>query len=353
MAIQRRTFSQVPAPEMAPAAVAEHGGEVSAPAAADATSPDGEVETSQVLAGEPVAAESAPAAEPPLQRAQAALASNDADIARLADRRNALLLEDVLDEAAIARLDADLARHEHKRRTLGDRLVLLGAEQARLDAEAAAAAREARIVEVERTLVERDAAVMDLRDALVSANRAFQRAHELNIQIRAGWGWGHGKLGGTLTASSDLTQAVSAFLFKVGGRPPLTGGEFQPNATPQFPGARCPRLEWQQTPDRCPDLAAVYRLASKYASDAMRGITPVPEPVPASSDTTGKNLPVAEQSPVMPAVGITGTQSPNVPTLSAQMVEILRRQAELAMRDDPASEAEYLRNGELLREMSA
>jgi hypothetical protein len=357
LSIPRRTFrssSEPVTPIGLPDAVEtggenspEHAAEVLETVAAE-TPQDGPTEPASESA-ETVAAESAPAAPTALQRAQAAMGENDQAIAGLTAERNGLLLEDALDEAAIARIDAELARHQHRQKTLADRLTLLGAEQARLDAEEAARIREARIVEVERTLIERDAAVMDLRDHLVSANRAFQRVHELNLEARAGWGWGHGKLGGVLTAGSDLAREVASFIYKIGGKAPQSGGQYDPDVAPSFPGGRSPRIEMLQQPDRLPDLVAQYRAASRFASDIMRGLVSV-DAVPASPITIAGQ---AEQSPVMPAVEITGTQSPNVPQLSPAMVEILRRQAELAARDDPESEAEYLRNGELLREMSA
>jgi hypothetical protein len=352
--ITRRTFKSPAATTEIPSdGLAEPTGEVSAPTAADASSPETTPGAPTGLAGESIeteGGETPPAAETTLQRAQAALASNDADIARLIAERNALLLQDALDEAGIARIDAELARHEHKRRTLGDRLVLLGAEQARLDAEAAAAAREARITEVERLLIERDAAAADLQKYLCKAEAAFRRVHELSREARNGWSWPHGRVGAIMPGSADLVRAVASYLYKVGARPSRLGGEYTVDAPPNFPGGRCPRIELLQSPEVLPDLASEYRAASKFAADIMRGITP--DPVPAIPDTTGGMPPVAEQSPVMPALGITGAQS-NVPVLTPEMVEIIRRQMQLAMKDDPASAAEYEANGRLLQQMSA
>jgi hypothetical protein len=156
---------------------------------------------------------------------------------------------------------------------------------------------------------------------------------------------------------SDLTQAVSSFLFKIGGRPTQTGGQHQANVPPAFPGGRCPKIEWLQTPDRLPDLVAEYRLASKYASDVMRNVTRV-DAVPASPAMNGAAHPhlPANASPAeagQSSVGPPPQAAPQKAEPNPALARILARQAVLAMRDDPASEAEYIANGELVRELSA
>ena len=42
-----------------------------------------------------------------------------------------------------------------------------------------------------------------------------------------------------------------------------------------------------------------------------------------------------------------------MPALTPELARLLQRQHELAMRTDPASEAEYAANGELIKELSA
>jgi hypothetical protein len=295
--VQRRTFkSPIETPQDGPA-----------------ESADASVETE--------AADAPPAPESALQRAQAALAENDRAIAGLVAERNALLVQDEVDEAAIERLDVELAQHQRRAKTLTDRLSLLAAEAHRVETEQAGQAREAKITEVSHLFTSRDAAVADLRDHLVAAEQAFRRIHELNLEARAAWDWPHGRVGGTLTTPSDLTQAVSAFLFKIGGRPSQTGGQHQPNVPPAFPGGRCPKIEWLQTPDKLPDLAAQYREASRYASDVMRGTRA--DPAPASPASPG----VAPQSEAAPSnVERLPQVSPIRAEPNAELARVLRRQ---------------------------
>jgi hypothetical protein len=324
----------------------EHAGEVET--VTTETPQDGPTEPAGESA-ETVAADVTPVPESALQRAEAMAVETAARMEDLVAQRREVLLTGSDDQ--IAEVDAKVAVAERLLKTRSDRVSALREQAEREAAEQRAADREARIVETERLFIERDAAAADLRDSIVSAEAAFRRVHQLNLEARAAWKWPHGRVGATLTASSDLTQAVSAFIFKVGGRPPQTGGEYQPHVPPAFPGARCPRVEWQQAPDRCPDLAAQYREASRYASDIMRGNVPVPEPVPASPDTTETFVSV-EGRIAGQSTGPNGPVANNVPTLTPEMVEIIRRQMQLAMKDDPASAEEYRRNGELLASMS-
>lgn len=370
MSIPRRTFKAPAASaEMPSDSLADPADEVSAPAAADATSPDGEVDGPAELAGkaggaqscapapeaslelagasaEPVAVETPPAAQTPLQRAQAELASNDADIAHLVAERNGLLLQDALDEAGIARIDADLARHQHRQKTLTDRLTILGAEQARLEVEEAARAREAKITEVEALLARRNEAADDLQRSLLAAEEAFRKVHALGLEVRNGWSWPHGRGGVLLATSSDLVMQTQSYMFKIGGRPIQTGGQHQPDVPPGFPGARCPRFEWLHTPDRLPDLAAVYREASKFASDCMRGVVPAAVTPPAA---TAPDDQPAQAAPAAPSVA-----GPNVPPLSPEIVGLLQRQFALASRSSMTQddEREYEENGRRIQELS-
>jgi hypothetical protein len=330
MAIQRRVFqSAAPDPEMTPGAPAEPAGEPTETGAVDVT----------------------PAPETALGKAQTALAATDGELSALLAARAEALTAD--DDIRAMELDGEIAAKERLRKVQLDKVGLRQAEAQREAAAQAVQAREAQIVQTEHLFVSREAAVADLRDHLVAAEQAFRRVHELGQAARAAWPWPHGKTGATLTAPSDLTQAVSSFLFKIGGRPTQTGGQHQANVPPAFPGGRCPKIEWLQTPDKLPDLAAVYREASRYASDVMRGVRV--DAVPASPASPG----VAAQSddaqsaatviaPLPPPQAAPQKTEPN-PALA----KILARQAVLAMRDDPASEAEYIANGELVRELSA
>jgi predicted DNA-binding protein len=295
--------------------------------------------------GETGVTNEAPAPESALAKAQAALAENDQAIAGLVAERNALLVRDEVDETEVERIDGEIGRCQRRQKTLTDRLALLAAEAQREAAEHAAQAREAKITEVEHLFIARDAAAADLRDHLVAADQAFRKVYELGVAARAAWSWEHGQAGGTLTAAHDLTREVSSFLYRIAGRPASLGGIFQATVPPPFPGGKCPRIEWLQSPDKLPDLAAQYRDASRFASDIMRGVRADGAPNPASPADAGQSdAPVIEQLP---------TTSPIRATPNPELSKLLARQAVLAMREDPASEAEYIANGKLVQELSA
>jgi hypothetical protein len=290
-----------------------------------------------------------PVPETALAKAQADLAENDQAIAGLAAERNALLLQDDVDETAVERVDGELARHQRRQMTLTDRLSLLAAEAQREAAEQAAQVHEAKIIEAERLFIARDAAAMELRDHLAAAEAAFRKVYELGVAARAAWPWEHGRAGGTLTTAHDLVREVGAFLYKIGGRPALLGGQFPANVPPAFPGAKCPRIELLQLPDKLPDLAAEYGAASRYASDVMRGVVRV-DAVPPSPASPG----VAAEAPATTPPVVAAAAGPNVPSIGPEVRKLLERQNALASRDmSEADEREYQENSRLIQEMSA
>jgi hypothetical protein len=295
--VQRRTFqSPATVSEAAPEAIADAAGESGETGAPDVT----------------LVPDSA------LAKAQQALASNDADIARLVEQRNALLVRDEVDYTEVERIDGELARHQRRQKTLTDRLSLLAAETQREAAEQAAQAREAKIIETERIFIERDAAVDDLKVHLERAEAAFRRVHELNLEARAGWEWAHGRAGGTMTAASDLVRETASFLYKIGGRPAPLGGQFPPNVPPAFPGAKCPKIELLQSPARLPDLAAEYRLASKYASDVMRGVRVDTAPASTASPGDARQSAPTDTGPLPQVSPLKATPDPELSKLLAR-----------------------------------
>jgi hypothetical protein len=295
------------------------------------------------------AADVTPVPESALARAQQALASNDADIARLVEQRNGLLLQDEVNETEVECIDGELARHQRRQKTLTDRLSLLAAEAQRAEAEQAAQVHEAKIIEAERLFIARDAAAMDLRDHLVAAEAAFRKVYELGVAARAAWPWEHGRAGGTLTAAHDLVREVGAFLYKIGGRPALLGGQFPANVPPAFPGAKCPKIELLQLPDKLPDLVVQYRDASRFASDVMRGVVRV-DAVPPSPASPG----IAAEAPATTPPVVAAAAGPNVPSIGPEVRKLLERQNALASRDmSEADEREYQENSRLIQEMSA
>jgi hypothetical protein len=297
-----------------------------------------------------------PEADGPLQRAQASLAATDGELSALLDARAVALAAD--DDVRAMELDGEIAAKERLRKVQLDKVGLRQAEAQREAAAQAVQVREAQIVEVSHLFEARDAAVADLRDHLVAAEAAFRRVHELGQAARAAWPWPHGRVGATLTAASDLTQAVSAFLFKIGGRPSQTGGLHQASVPPAFPGGRCPQISLLQTPDRLPDLVAQYRDASRYASDVMRNVrVPVP-PEPLSKGAVSSSASPGDAAPsnVEPLPTRTGNDFPVAPqgaVPNPELARLLSRQNMLAMRDmSPADEVEYAEIGQQIAAIS-
>jgi hypothetical protein len=351
MAIQRRTFQP---PATAPEAV-ETGGENSPEPAGEVpetvapeTPRDGPVEAGGESA-ETGPADVIPVPETALAKAQAALASNDADIARLTAERNGLLICDEVDEEAIARIDSGLAQCQSRQRTLADRLSLLSAAAAREEVLQREAAREAKIVAAESLFSERLGLAEELAGHVKAADECFLRLLAANRVIETAWPWEPTRhAGAVLLGDRPMLMALKNEIYRVAGRPNPLGGQPDHEDGPGYPGGHPELLQWAQMPEKSSaPMADKFRLASDAASSIMR-VGRVVDAVPYS------NAGQAEQSPVMPAVEIMGTQSSNVPQISTAMVQILRRQAELVARDmSEADLAEYESNGRMIASMSA
>lgn len=69
------------------------------------------------------------------------------------------------------------------------------------------------------------------------------------------------------------------YLYKVGATLHLGGGTFDMDRMiPSFPGALCPRLEWQLLPDAIPSMSDVLREKSEYAAKVLDAGVVAPEP---------------------------------------------------------------------------
>jgi hypothetical protein len=343
------------APETAPGVAGETGGTVATetpqagPVEADgaqdcAPAPEASLEPASEPA-ETAAAETPPAAQTPLERARAALAANAEALARLIRERDAALVADADDEAT--QIYDRIEALQRTQRALTDKVTLLSAQAAEFEAAEAAKAREAKIAAAESLLSQRLRLAEELAGHVKAADECFLRLLAANRVIEAAWPWEPTRhAGAVLLGDRPMLMALKNEIYRVAGRPNPLGGLPDHADGPGYPGGHPELLQWAQMPEKsAAPMADKFELASRAASQIMR-VGRVVDAVPYS------NAGQAEQSPARPAVGITGGQS-NVPTITPEMAEIISRQMQLALRDDPESEAEYLRNGELLAAMSA
>jgi hypothetical protein len=119
-------------------------------------------------------------------------------------------------------------------------------------------------------------------------------------------------------------NAISHEAYRLSYHPRRYGGlDTDPLAGIMLPGSRCPRLEWMELPDRRPPLLDVVRDASEFAKNFLR---------------TGKSSSAVEALAV-PAMN--GGQPAQCSEADQHLIELLKKQAELAEDVTPAGERAY------------
>jgi hypothetical protein len=323
--VQRRTF-QTPAtaPETAGEALTEPADESVASVAADVT----------------------PAAESPLGKARSALAETDGELARLAAERDAALLRD--DDVEAVRLDGEVEKLQRLRRAHVDKVALREREAERAAAEQRAVAKAEIIAGIELLLSERDRIGGELSANIEAADKSFIRLIELGREIRQRWQFAPHDANPAMLSENALLLAIPHEFYRLTARPHPLGGKVLPDFVPSFPaGSKAERIEEAGLPSKIKPLAKKLEAASALASRVMReGFSTnqhsaIPSSAASPGDTGQSNV---EALP---------TTSPFRAEPNPELARLLERQLVLAMRDDPASEAEYIANGARVAALSA
>jgi hypothetical protein len=285
-----------------------------------------------------------------LEQARTSLAEVDAGLAKLGGDREAALIAGADDEA-IAKIDERIEGQQRVRRTNADRVSLMQKESDRLAAEKIAREKAAHIERVLAVLAERNVAAAALQKHVIAAERSFREVDRLNSAIRAAWPFSMGDLDAILCTSGGLLLALQSYLYKVGARPALLGGQETPGGTLSFPGGRCPRLEDAHQQHKLPDLADVFADASKHAAAIMHGRrdSPVPAHLVAVAEAASAKIgdvPQGDRAPAAPVQAIERTPA------QIELVQLLNEQHRLAMSDRPEDEDLYHRNGARIAQLS-
>jgi hypothetical protein len=295
-----------------------------------------------------MAGKKSPANRLAIAQQQHAEASNQ--IGALEAERNLALLADK--DAEAARLDGELEALRRLARGYRDKIGLLEAEAERAEAERRVREHASLIGRIEKKLADRDAAGAELQAAITQCDGLFRRIVELSQTVDAAWPWPTSDRPPLLLPPGAIRAAIEHELFRVGARPMLLGGMDKDGAGLNFPGGKCPKLEWTGVPDHIPALTAVLREASQHASRLMRSGKSTassdfaaPAAAVVAKPTNGAAAhPVNSNAPLLPTSPPASTSPPpadNRTPAQAQLASLLQKQAELANDDTPAGEAAY------------
>jgi hypothetical protein len=263
-----------------------------------------------------------PSATGRLEAATSALADVNRRISELTEQRNAALLKD--DDATAIRLGSEIDALHQAAKAHEDKIKLLRAAAEQELAERRAREREGLITRIEDKLAARDAVGRELQDAVAAADRAFRKLIDIGTEVQAAWSWPASDIPACLLSHGAITTALSHELYRIGGRPKLLGGQPEhPHAGRSFPGAKSPRFELANLPERIPAITTVLQQATEHASNIMRGKRP----------SAQVDVVVSAPLPVMNGGPRTAAQE--------ALGKLLKQQQQMV--DTSADEAEYKR----------
>jgi hypothetical protein len=268
-----------------------------------------------------------------LEAAQAAIEETNRRLAEVSVQRNAALLKDD-DETAI-KLGAEIDTLRQAARAHGDKIKLLREAAAEEERARRAKEQEALIGRIEAKIEQRDKALEDAAAAIKQLAAASERAIKLGREIMAAWSWQAHDLPVALLTPLSIMTSISHESFRVSYHPRRYGGmDTDPLAGVMLPGAKCPRVEWLEQPDRVRSLLDAVGDASEFAKRFLR--------TGKSSSVVVETVlhqPIADGAPA-PTNGGEGVQRTEAEQRRASLLD---RMEELAKDVTPAGEAEYQR----------
>ena len=275
------------------------------------------------------------------EAAAAALAEVTRQLSELRTRRDSALLAD--DDTTAIALGIELDGLSQKGRALEDKIVLLKA----------AAEQEAN----EKRLREREAqnkridALFDLRGEDIAKLAALEkqrvtvwrRVLDTNRKIAAAHSWTPSDLSACLLGPSAVNGALAHESWRVSYTPLHYGGAPEaPDAGQALPGARVPRHDWRDLPERILPMKDAFAAAGEYGKQALRGKRPtapvdVPVLVTATNGDAGAGAAPVTNGGDTP---VTNGGEPAQRSEAEQRKIALEKQME-ELAKDPAREAEY------------
>ncbi len=132
---------------------------------------------------------------------------------------------------------------------------------------------------------------------------------------------------GAAMSAIAITQMLANEQFRV-SCVPFRGGRPGERAPPSLPGSKCPKLEWQLTPEKVTPFAERIKLASEFAVETLKKEIRVP----------GKNnVPRTVQVPA----AVNGAEPRPRTEAELRLSDLLNQQAAVANDITEAGEAKY------------
>jgi hypothetical protein len=268
-----------------------------------------------------------------LDDARAALSAITAELTEKQSARSAALL-DGANVAAIAKIDAEIAVLQHGERTEHDRIELL--EKAVVDEKQANAAKQqaAHIARFAKLQAARVVCAGKVQESAKDLLKNTRELIELSERARTGFAvhsasarTAADSIDGAAMSAGAIMQLLANEEFRISSVPFL-GGHAGERGVPSLPGSKCPKLEWQLTPEKVMPFAERMKLASEWAVETLKKEIRAP----------GKNnVPRTVQVPA----AVNGAEPRPRTEAELRLSDLLNQQAAVANDITEAGETKY------------
>ena len=238
------------------------------------------------------------------------------------------------DVAEIAKIDAKIAALDHAAKTEADRIELLKIELEKAQQANVATMQASRIARFAKLQAARVACAGKIQQDVSVLWKDVCELVELSDRARAGYSVhsqsaivGADSVDGAAMSAGAIMQLLANEEFRISSVPFL-GGHAGERGSPSLPGSKCPKLEWQLTPEKVMPFAERIKLASEFAVETLKKEIRAP----------GKNnVPRTVQVPA----AVNGAEPRPRTDAEARLSDLLNRQAEAANDITPAGEEKY------------
>src|ERR1035437_6471685 len=189
--------------------------------------------------------------------------------------RSAALLAGA-DVAEIAKHDAKIAALDHAAKTEADRIELLKVEIEKEQQANVAKMQAARIARFVKLQDARVACAGKIEKDVSSLWKDVCELIELSNRARAGYSVhsqsavvGADSIDGAAMSVGSIMQLLANEEFRISSVPFL-GGHAGERGSPSLPGSKCPKLEWQLTPEKVMPFSDRMKVAADYAIDTLK-----------------------------------------------------------------------------------
>jgi hypothetical protein len=204
-----------------------------------------------------------------LESSRNALRVLEEEIAGYEATRNERLLAN--DPATkISALDRELGNSRAAAGIERDRIKLFEAQLAREKEELRLKDKLGRIEQVEALFRERDAAGLEVIQAIAMLDSGYRKLFTVAREIRDAWPFRMVDCAPALVSESEIEAKVAQELWRIGGRPVVTGGALPNPDGGSLPHVKPPTIAALGNPSAVEPLEAALQQATRFASDVMR-----------------------------------------------------------------------------------